>query len=114
MTSERHISPDGLLQLIVDRASDGDWTIGFEGYAWHTHANILNAWGYDGTPEARIRAFIDDITNSRRLIAVRRTNQNVSDIFVPDDPGRIDRYAPENETTELRYWDGRVGTATDN
>ena len=39
---ERHTSPDGLLELIVDRADDGDWTVGFDGFAWHTHGDILD------------------------------------------------------------------------
>jgi hypothetical protein len=30
---ERHVSPDGLLRLIVDRAEDGDWSVGFEDFA---------------------------------------------------------------------------------
>jgi hypothetical protein len=29
---ERHASPDGLLRLVVDRADDGDWAVGFEGF----------------------------------------------------------------------------------
>src|SRR5438046_2688698 len=108
---ERHTSPDGLMVLLV-HLTGGDWTIGFDGYAWHTHGDILNAWGYHGTPEARTRAFVDDILQSRRVIAVIRTDGMVSSIIIPDD--YVDRplsesflkYAPANETTEFRFWNG--------
>ena len=98
--------------LLVDSTA-GDWTIGFDGYAWHTHGDILNAWGYEGTPEARTRALVDDIIQSRRVIALVRTGDRVSDIIVPDD--LVDRplskhfakYARPNETTEFRFWDGQ-------
>src|SRR5438874_1787727 len=77
---ERHTSPDGSLILLVDSTA-GDWGVGFDGYAWHTHGDVLNAWGYDGTPEARTRAFVDDIMQSRRVIVVVRVDGKVSDIF---------------------------------
>ena len=47
---ERQISPDSQLQLIVDRADDGDWGVGFDGFAWHTHGDLL-ASHYGGSPE---------------------------------------------------------------
>jgi hypothetical protein len=109
---EQHRSPDGLMMLLDDLTAS-DWTIGFDAYDWHTHGDILQAWGYDGTPEACARAFVDDILKSRRVIAVVRTDGKVSDIIVPDD--HVDRplsksfakYAPPNETTEFRYWNGQ-------
>jgi hypothetical protein len=109
---ERHTSPDGSMTLFVDLTAS-DWTVGFDGYVWHTHGDILDAWGYDGAPEARTRAFVDDITKSRRVIVVVRTDGKVSDISVPD--GLVDRplsksfamYAPANETAEFRYWNGQ-------
>lgn len=98
--------------LLVDLTA-GDWTIGFDGFAWHTHGDILDAWGYDGSPEACTRAFVHDILQSRRVIAVVRTDGKVSDIIVPDDlvdrplAKSFGRYAPPNEVTEFRYWNGR-------
>ena len=98
--------------LLVD-STDGDWTIGFEGFAWHTHGDILDAWGYDGSPEARTRAFVDDILQSRRAIAVVHMDGKVSDVVVPDDlverplMKSFGRYAATNEVTEFRYWNGR-------
>jgi hypothetical protein len=40
MAVERHTSPDRLIELVVI-VPDGDWTIGFVGYPWHTHGDIL-------------------------------------------------------------------------
>src|SRR5258708_1929857 len=57
---ERHSSPDGLLQLIVDRADDGDWSVGFDGYEWHTHGDLLTL-EYGGTPQSAVRALIDEV-----------------------------------------------------
>jgi len=37
---EEHVSPDRLLRLLVVR-EDGDITIGFAGYPWHTHGDVV-------------------------------------------------------------------------
>jgi hypothetical protein len=68
---ERHLSADGLLQLIVDLADDGDWSVGFEGYAWHTHGDMLTH-DYGGSPESAVRAFVSDILTSQRVIVISR------------------------------------------
>ena len=60
---ERHTSPDNLLHLVVD-FTDGDWTIGFEGCAWHTHGDLLYCWGC----EARLSRQFESLSpkSSRR------------------------------------------------
>ena len=73
---ERHKSADGLMELIVD-LTDGDWTVGFEGYPWHTHGDILDAWGYEGPPEKKVRAFVTDVLDSKRVIVVTRIDGKV-------------------------------------
>ena len=106
---ERHLSPDGLLHLVVDRADDGDWSVGFEGFAWHTHGDILEWSGYDGTPEDRVRAFVDDIIASRRVIVISRVDGKVRDAWVTDDPTHNElKYAEPNETIEKRLWNGQL------
>jgi hypothetical protein len=110
---ERHESPDRQLTLLVD-VTDNDWTIGFDGFAWHTHGDILHAWGCDGPPEAATRQFVDEILASRREICVYRVDGRMSDASVPglydDRPlqTHFAKYAPPNETMEIRYWDGRA------
>ena len=37
----RHVSPDGTLILLAVWDEEGEVTIGFEGFPWHTHGDIL-------------------------------------------------------------------------
>jgi hypothetical protein len=109
---ERHKSPDGLLELVVD-LTDGDWTIGFAGYPFHTHGDILVAWGYEGPPQAVTRMFVDDIISSRRPIVVWRKNGTIRDFDVPPVLDRkrlaenIAKYGSPDESVEARYWNGQ-------
>lgn len=113
---ERHQSPDGLLTLIVD-CSNGDWSIGFEGYPFHTHGDILSAWGYAGSPEQATRSFVADILESRRPIVVWRLNGKIRDFDVPIEVNPAElaadlaRDGVAGETVEVRYWDGRAAMA---
>lgn len=111
---ERHKSSSELPDLIVEVDGE-DWMVGFDGYAWHTHGDILHAWGYRGPPAEATRQFVDDILASRRQIIVRRTNGKIRDLDVPverkvdtrevaDD---IRKYAPPGETAEIWYWNGQ-------
>lgn len=62
---EEHVSPDGLLSLYVIKSDDGDITIGFVGYPWHTHGDIL-----DGTSvPVAIRGFVDSLIRDEMIIA---------------------------------------------
>lgn len=108
---ERHTSPDDSMVLIVESV-DNDFTIGFEGFSWHTHGDILDAWGYQGSPETRTQSFINDVLESRRAIAIVKVDGIVCDICIPEDlfdrplSTYFNKYAPPNETTEFRYWNG--------
>lgn len=103
---ERHTSPDGLFDLIVTN-EHGDWSVGFDGYAWHTHGDILYAWGYCGTPDEAVRQFVDDVLACRWVIVISRIDGRIDAIWVTDDPQRDEaKYASPNETIEKRFWDG--------
>ena len=102
---EQHHSPDGLLTLKVGREDDGDVCIGFDGYSWHTHADILASLFGLGEDEV-VRQFVDDLLASRAIIAVARVGGEISDVWVADEPVP-DKYKPDKETIEFRYWDGR-------
>jgi len=110
---ERHISPDGVLQLIVDLAADGDWSIGFDGCEWHTHGDILASMHRAGTPEHATRSFVDDILQSRLPIVVWRVHGKIRDVRMfeelnPDElNAAIAEHGEAGETGEARYWDGR-------
>jgi len=48
---------------------------------------------------------VDDLLNSRAIIAIARVGDTIRDVWVTDT--RIpDKYKPEDETIEFRYWDG--------
>lgn len=108
---ERHISPDRALTLIVD-LTDGDWTFGLDGFPWHTHGNILKAYGRTESPQAATRLFVDELIHSRRPLVVYRIDGKMHEVTVPDDyvdrPLGKDfaRYALAGETMEIRFWDG--------
>jgi len=103
---EEHRSPDGLLTLMVWRDPDGDITVGFDGFSWHTHADILA--GMSDLPEdAALREFVDDTLNGRSIIAVARVGRTIRDVWITD-TAEADKHKPEDETIEFRYWDGSL------
>jgi hypothetical protein len=105
-TVEEHISPDGRLRLIVDADADGDLAVGFDGFQWHTHADLLAS--FSGLSEAEaVRRFVDDLLQDRSVIAVRRTAAEVRDVWISDEPEDDAADPIEGETIELRYWSGR-------
>ena len=104
---ERHVSPDGTLQFIVGRDADGDISLGFDHFTWHTHADILACLSGLSQGEA-VRQFVADLLQDRAIIAVARVAGEVRDVWVTDDPDHGCRYKPENEAIEFRYWSGRT------
>jgi hypothetical protein len=102
---EEHRTPDGLLRFVVERGPDGDLALGFDGYSWHMHGDILAS--LSGLPvEEAVRAFIDGLLKGESFIGISRVRGEIQDAWVTDDP-RPDKYKPDEETMEFRYWDGR-------
>ncbi len=102
---EEHWSPDGLLHLIVTRDPDGDIAIGFDGYAEHTHGDILAS--LSGLPEdMAIRQFVTRILGDEQMIVIARVNGAIRDVWWTDEPGRELKYKPPEEALEFRYWSG--------
>ncbi len=82
-------------------------TIGLTGSAPHTHGDILTS-EYGGTPESAVRAYVDDVLASRRVIVISRVNGKLREAWITDDPARDEmRYAEPGETIEKRFWNGR-------
>jgi hypothetical protein len=103
---QEYVSPDGRLRLLVCASPDGDLALGFDGYEWHTHADILaRLSGLDQT-EA-VRRFVDDLLSDRAVIVLWGVPGEVRDVWVSADPALDKDYATERETIELRYWSGR-------
>jgi len=66
---EEHVSPDGRLWFRVVTGDDGDVTLGFVGFPWHTHADILAAT--TGLPRAEaVRRFVSDLLSGVSAVAL--------------------------------------------
>jgi hypothetical protein len=93
------------LRLIVTRENDGDVAIGFDGYAWHTHADILaSLWGL--SENGAIQQFVERIIGDDEIIVVSRVNGEVRDVWPTDDPRGELTYKPPEESLEFRRWSG--------
>ena len=79
--------------------------LGFEGYSWHTHAEILAALS-NTTQEAAIERFVDALLGNRVVIAVSIVAGRIAGVWVSDDPTKADRYKPDDEAIAFRFWDG--------
>jgi hypothetical protein len=108
---EKHDRPDGSLRFIVARADDGDISLGFDTYPSHTHGDILAS--LSGLPmDEAVRQYVDKLLAGRSFIVIARVDNVIRDVWVTDDP-RPDKYKPENETIEFRFWDGRGAPPSD-
>jgi hypothetical protein len=101
---EQHRPPDGLLTFRVLRDEAGDYELGFEGYDWHTHGDILASTSGLSASVA-VRRFTDELIG-RAIIAIARIGDDIRDVWVTEKPA-ADPYKAENEIIEFRYWDGR-------
>jgi len=102
--NKQYVSPDGVLRLIV-LVEGADWIIGFDGYPWHTHGDILTGSAGESA-EARTEKFVDALLSNRKLIAVLKDGDCVTDVWVTEDPAQDARNLTETERVEFRYWDG--------
>jgi len=108
MPTGEFISPDGYLKLLI-KCPDCDWTIGFEGFPWHTHGSILA--GLSGQDEASsIERFLADLTGNVSVISVSRISGELKDVWVTDNPAKdmldCKKYGEPTETIEFRRWNG--------
>jgi hypothetical protein len=104
---EEHLSPDNFLRLIIVRDDDGDISIGFDGWAWHTHGDLLAS--FTGLPETEaVREFVDNIIGDKQVIVVSRVNGQIRDVWPTDDPKAEFEYKPMEESLEFRRWSGLV------
>jgi hypothetical protein len=105
--TERYPIPDTTLTLLVQR-DDGDITIGFDGYPWHTHADIIADLLGQRDPESALKTYLDDLFHDRLPIILRKKAGVLTEPFIPDFPDDpIDtKYFEPDESYELRYWSG--------
>ena len=105
-TLEEHVTPDGRLRFLVVADADGELALGFDGFASHTHADILASLSGLSQDDA-VRRYIDDLRNDRSVIALWGIPGETRDVWVSDDPIRDATYPLEGEVVELRFWSGR-------
>jgi hypothetical protein len=102
---EEHISPDGRLTFLVVQGEDGDVSMGFAGFPWHTHADILAALAGLSEAEA-VRRYVDDLIGGVSVVALWSVAGELRDIWVSENPERDADYPQAGESIELRFWDG--------
>jgi len=112
VTTREYVSPDGSLRLLVVSEDEGEVTLGFAGFSWHIHADIL-ATVTGGSEAGAGERFVQDLLGNQAVIAVSRIRGEVQDVWVSDRPASESRYLSEGESVELRYWDGRKWAGTE-
>jgi hypothetical protein len=103
MIDSDYASPDGALRFLV-RSPDGYLTMGFDGYPWHTHGELL-AQPCE-THENATKRFVADLISNNLIIAVVKVSGTVHDIRITYDPADDLRYLPPEKAIEFRLWDG--------
>ncbi|WP_439499038.1 hypothetical protein [Bosea sp. (in: a-proteobacteria)] len=109
---EQHVSPDGLLRLRVLFADDGEVTIGFDGFRWHTHGELLTG-DYGSTPEQAARAFVKAILAGSEVIELFMDSGRLIDVSIREKPLLADAEILPGEEILLRYWDGTIHQRAD-
>jgi hypothetical protein len=103
--TKQYVSPDDQLRFVVEH-DEQDVSLGFEGFPWHTHADVLaSEFGISG--ELAVRRFVRDLLSDRSIIVVSRVSGTIRDVWITADPQSDLRYKSDDEVLEFRYWSGR-------
>jgi hypothetical protein len=102
--TREYVSPDNQLRFVVDD-DEQDISLGFEGFPWHTHADVL-ASTFGTSEELAVNRFVSDLLNDRCIIVVSRIGGTIRDVWITADPQSDLRYKSDDEVLEFRYWSG--------
>jgi hypothetical protein len=106
---ECHKSRDGLLTFLITQDDDGDITIGFDGFGWHTHGDLLTALSNLSEADA-LAQLTANVLNDRKVIVLHFVRDKLDDVWLAEDPTEeiedAKRYGKSDERFELRYWSG--------
>lgn len=116
MDTERFVTPDGEIELVVVRES-GDITLGFAGFPWHTHGDVLvGEYALAGLtiegPEQAVERFLYDLTTNVAPISILRKCGSITDIWATVEYPEPDKYLAPDESVEIRYWNGGASNAS--
>ena len=90
----------------VFQDDDGDISLGFENFEWHTHADMLTS--LSGLPEEKaVCRFVDDLLSNKATIAISYLDNKIVSAWITDDPTGELKYKQNNENLEFRYWNGQ-------
>lgn len=101
--------PDVPLNLIFSKP-DGDLTVGFEGYEWHTHGSILRAEYEVESDEVALGHFINDLYAGRLEVVLIRTEGSITDAWMTSRKDSATYQDPHSfslgpgERLEVRGW----------
>src|SRR5919107_4353406 len=99
--TREYVSPDNQLRFVVVH-DEQDVSLGFEGFPWHTHADVL-ASEFGTSEELAVDRFVRDLLSDRSIIAVSRIGGTIRDVWITEDPQSDLRYNSYNEILEFRY-----------
>jgi hypothetical protein len=105
---EEHVSPDGALRFQVTRdPASGATILGFAGFCWHTHPDLL-ATAYGMTESDALRKCVNDLLTDRLVIGLFRQRGELTEVSIEDRPGHDYEWLGPAESIEYRYWSGKA------
>jgi len=102
--TKEYVSPDDQLRFVVEH-DEQNVSLGFEGFPWHTHADVL-ASEFGTSEELAVKRFVRDLLSDRSILAVSRIGGTIRDVWITADPTADLRHKSDGETLEFRYWSG--------
>ena len=83
---------------------DGDISLGFDGFTWHTHADILAELS-GMSEDVALRNYVDALLNDQAIIAIARVGGKIQDVWIADGG------APINTSQRMRPMSFAIGVA---
>ena len=102
--TREYVSPDNQHRFVVDH-DEQDVSLGFEGFPWHKHANVL-ASEFGTSEELAVNRFVSDLLSDHCIIVLSRTGGTIRDVWITADPQSHLRDKSADEVLEYRYWSG--------
>jgi hypothetical protein len=87
-----------------------DVTLGFEGFPWHMHANVLTSV-FDFSEERTVNQFVSDLLSDQCIILVSRIGWKICDVWISTHPQSDLRHKSNDEVLEFQCWSARQRNA---